>query len=222
MSVNYSNSIYLRAEFILKKLQATFPNPPIPLNHTNPYTLLVAAVLATRCTDAQVNKVTSKLFTLADNPEMMLQLNSDEIYSVIKTCSFAPAKSKALWELSRQLVKKHQGKVPRSFEALEQLPGVGHKTASVVMSLAFDIPAFPVDTHIHRLAQNWKLTTGRNVEQTENDLKKLFQQKYWNQLHLQFIYWGRQFCGAKTCRGLVCEICKTLYPKRKKPIILKT
>lgn len=211
-----------RVHFILHKLQALYPAPPIPLHHKDPYTLLVAVLLSAQCTDERVNLVTPALWALADNPFDMAQVPVEKIQAVIRPCGLSPQKSKAISVLSRMLVEEHGGQVPADWEALERLPGVGHKTASVVMSQAFGVPAFAVDTHIHRLAQRWGLTNGKNVVQTEKDLKRLFPQKSWNALHLQIIYYGREFCSARSCDGTVCEICRTCYPLRKKPkIVLK-
>ena len=218
MTIDYTKSKIKRAEYILEKLEHAYPETPIPLEHKDAYTLLIAVLLSAQCTDERVNKVTPALFAKADNPYDMIGLKVSDIEKIIKPCGLAPRKSKAIWDLSNIIINEHAGEVPESFEALEKLPGVGHKTASVVMSQSFGHPAFPVDTHIHRLAQNWKLTSGKNVEQTEKDLKRLFPKESWNKLHLQIIFWGREHCGARSCRGLVCEICKTLYPKRKKAI----
>lgn len=203
-----------------KTLQALYPNPPIPLKHKDPYTLLIAVLLSAQCTDERVNQVTPSLFKKADTPKKMIKLDVDEIRAVIRPCGLSPRKSKAIHELSHIILDQHQGDVPKTFEDLEALPGVGHKTASVVMSQAFDYPAFPVDTHIHRLAQRWKLTNGKNVTQTEKDLKKLFPKELWNDLHLQIIYYGREHCKARNCFGLDCMICKDLYPNRKKPMVV--
>ena len=206
-----------RAEFILQRLQALYPQTPVPLNHSDPFTLLIAVLLSAQCTDERVNKVTPALFELADNPADMAALEVDQIGRIIKPCGLAPQKSRAIKRLSEILLEEHNGAVPADMAALERLPGVGHKTASVVMSQAFGVPAFPVDTHIHRLAQRWGLTRGRNVVQTERDLKRLFPEKYWNRLHLQMIFYGREHCSARGCDGRVCEICRTCYPHRKNP-----
>lgn len=212
-----------RVDFILQKLQELYPNPPIPLQHKDAYTLLVAVLLSAQCTDARVNQVTPHLWKLADNPQDMAKVPIEKIQEVIRPCGLSPQKSKAISVLSRMLVEEHNGQVPEDWEALERLPGVGHKTASVVMSQAFGHAAFPVDTHIHRLAQRWGLTSGKNVVQTEKDLKRLFPKEKWNVLHLQIIYYGREYCGARSCDGTVCEICRTCYPNRKKPkLVLKT
>ncbi|MDP7320485.1 MAG: endonuclease III [Bacteriovoracaceae bacterium] len=216
--IDYSRSKLKRAEYIENALEKYYPQTPIPLDHKDPYTLLIAVLLSAQCTDERVNKITPHLFAMADNPFDMVKHTVEEIKDIIKPCGLSPRKSKAIWELSDILIKKYEGVVPKSFEALESLPGVGHKTASVVMAQAFDVPAFPVDTHIHRLAQNWKLTSGKNVEQTEKDLKRLFPKEKWNKLHLQIIFYGREYCTARGCKGLVCPICTTLFPKRKRPI----
>lgn len=205
-----------RAEFILKRLNELYPETPIPLDHKDPYTLLVAVLLSAQCTDARVNKITPKLFARADTPEAMIKVPVAEIEEIIRPCGLSPRKSKSIAELSRILVEEHDGSVPADLATLETFPGVGHKTASVVMSQAFGVPAFPVDTHIHRLAQRWGLTSGKNVVQTEKDLIRLFPKQYWNTLHLQIIYYGREYCTARGCDGTVCEICQTLYPNRKK------
>lgn len=207
-----------RARFIERRLGELYPNPPIPLRHSNPYTLLVAVVLSAQCTDERVNRITPGLFSLADNPAEMAALSADQIDRIVKPCGLSPRKAIAIQGLSKIIVEKHGGKVPKTFEELEALPGVGHKTASVVMSQAFGRPAFPVDTHIHRLAQRWKLTDGRSVEQTERDLKRLFPEKAWNRLHLQIIYYGREHCSARGCDGTACEICATLFPRRRKAV----
>jgi endonuclease-3 len=204
-----------RTKFILQRLQALYPKTPVPLDHHDPYTLLIAVLLSAQCTDERVNKVTPALFELADNPTDMARLEVEQIRLIIRPCGLSPQKSKAIKRLSEILLEEHGGVVPADMEALERLPGVGHKTASVVMSQAFGVPAFPVDTHIHRLAQRWGLTTGKNVVQTERDLKRLFPEKYWNRLHLQIIFYGREHCSARGCDGRVCEICRTCYPNRK-------
>lgn len=210
-----------RAAIVFSRLNELYPETPIPLDHCDPYTLLVAVLLSAQCTDKMVNRVTPNLWKLADNPADMSRQSADAIREIIKPCGLSPRKSVAIKELSTILVEKYGGKVPETFEELEQLPGVGHKTASVVMSQGFGVPAFPVDTHIHRLAQRWGLTDGRNVEQTEKDLKALFPREYWNSLHLQIIFYGREHCTARGCDGTVCGICRELYPKRKKPVITK-
>jgi len=206
-----------RVELILQRLQELYPQPPIPLLHKDAYTLLIAVLLSAQCTDERVNTVTPALFALADNPYDMAKVPVEKIQEIIRPCGLSPQKSKAISVLSKMLVEEHAGKVPEDWDALERLPGVGHKTASVVMSQGFGHPAFPVDTHIHRLAQRWGLTTGKNVVQTEKDLKRLFPESSWNALHLQIIYYGREFCSARGCDGTVCDICRTCYPNRKKP-----
>ena len=206
-----------RVEYILKKLNELYPTTPIPLTHKDSYTLLVAVLLSAQCTDERVNQVTPALFNEADNPQEMQHVPIETIYNIIRPCGLAPQKSKAISKLSQILVEQHESAVPEDMAALEKLPGVGHKTASVVMSQGFGHPAFPVDTHIHRLAQRWGLTNGKNVVQTEKDLKRLFPKESWNALHLQIIYYGREFCSARGCDGRVCEICTTCYPDRKKP-----
>ena len=206
-----------RAAYVLQRLQELYPETPIPLDHSNPFTLLVAVLLSAQCTDERVNQVTPALFALADNPVDMAQLEVEQIQSIIRPCGLSPQKARAIKRLSEILLEEHTGDVPADMEALERLPGVGHKTASVVMSQAFGVPAFPVDTHIHRLAQRWGLSSGKNVVQTERDLKRLFPRDSWNKLHLQIIYYGREFCSARGCDGRVCEICRTCYPDRKHP-----
>lgn len=207
-----------RADFILRRLEELYPETPVPLDHTSPFTLLVAVLLSAQCTDARVNLVTPGLFALADNPATMAQLEVPVIQEAIKSCGLAPKKAKAIAELSKIVVASFGGEIPRTLAELETLPGVGHKTASVVVAQAFGEPAFPVDTHIHRLAQRWKLTQGRNVVQTERDLKKLFPRERWNKLHLQIIFYGRDACSARGCDGTVCEICRALFPRRKNPV----
>jgi endonuclease-3 len=206
-----------RAAYILQRLQELYPQTPVPLDHTDPFTLLVAVLLSAQCTDERVNQVTPALFALADTPEAMAALDVEQIREVIRPCGLSPQKSRAIKRLSEILVEEHGGAVPADMAALERLPGVGHKTASVVMSQAFGVPAFPVDTHIHRLAQRWGLSSGKNVVQTEKDLKRLFPREYWNRLHLQIIFYGRQYCTARGCDGRTCEICTTCYPERKHP-----
>jgi endonuclease-3 len=210
-----------RAQIALKILNKTYPKTPIPLDHKDNFTLLVAVLLSAQCTDERVNQVTPKLFKIASNPQKMSKLSQNQIYKIIKPCGLGPKKSKAIKELSSILLKKFNGEVPNNFNDLEALPGVGHKTASVVMSQGFGVPAFAVDTHIHRLAQRWGLTNGKNVKKTEADLKKLFDKSLWNKLHLQIIFWGREFCQAKACYGLKCDVCKACYPKRIKPFTHK-
>jgi endonuclease III len=198
---------------ILKILDKHFPDPAIPLDHKDPYTLLVAVVLSAQCTDERVNKTTPTLFRLADNPFDMAKIPVDEIREIIKPCGLSPAKSKAISKLSQILVEKYNGHVPSTFETLEELPGVGHKTASVVMTQCFGMPAFPVDTHIHRLAYRWGLSSGKSVEQTEKDLKRLIPQEKWDKAHLQIIYFGRKFCPARTHQWTDCPICSKYMRK---------
>ena len=206
-----------RVELIFNTLQKLYPEPPVPLDHIDPYTLLIAVLLSAQCTDERVNQVTPHLFAKARSPEAMVKLSVDEIRQMIRPCGLSPQKSKAIHRLSEILIADHHGEVPADFEALEALPGVGHKTASVVMAQAFGVPAFPVDTHIHRLAQRWGLSKGRNVTETERDLKKLFPRDHWNKLHLQIIFYGREYCTARGCDGRVCPLCKACYPDRKHP-----
>ena len=210
-----------RAQIILKILNEIYPRTPIPLNHNNNYELLVSVLLSAQCTDKRVNKITPILFKKANNAFKMRNIPVDTIYGIVKPCGLGPKKSKAIKELSSILVDKFNGQVPESFLELEKLPGVGHKTAGVVMSQGFNQPAFPVDTHIHRLSQRWGLTNGKNVVQTEKDLKLLFPKKSWNKLHLQIIFYGREFCKARCCYGIQCQICTTCYPNRKKAFIAK-
>lgn len=199
-------------------LQKLYPKTPIPLDHDSHFTLLVAVLLSAQCTDIRVNQVTPDLFALADNPFDMAKVKTSEIKKIIRPCGLSPKKSKAISELSKILCNKYDGVVPESFDALEELPGVGHKTASVVMSQGFNHPAFPVDTHIHRLAQRWRLSKGKNVMQTERDLKKGFPEKDWNKLHLQIIFYGREYCTARGCDGRDCKICSEVNKGRKSPI----
>lgn len=208
-----------RAEFILQRLNEVYPETPIPLDHRDEFTLLIAVLLSAQCTDKKVNEVTPSLFKLADSPTKMAKLGVEKILSIIKPLGLAPQKAKAIAGLSQRLLDDFDGKVPQTFNELESLPGVGHKTASVVMAQAFGHPAFPVDTHIHRLAQRWGLTNGKNVTQTERDLKKLFPESSWNRLHLQIIFYGREHCTARGCDGTVCEICTTCYPNRRKAFL---
>jgi len=210
-----------RAEIILKELKKIYPSPPIPLDHTNAFTLLVAVVLSAQSTDKKVNELTKELFRVADNPEKMVQLGITGIYKYIKQLGLSNQKSKNIYHLSKLLLEKFNKQVPSTFKELESLPGVGHKTASVIMAQVFNIPTFPVDTHIHRLSQRWGLTKGENVLQTENDLKKIFPIKEWNKLHLQIIFYGREYCTARGCDGTKCFLCQTLYPKRKRKFICK-
>ncbi len=207
-----------RADTAAQMLEELYPSVTIPLDHKDPYTLLVAVLLSAQCTDARVNLTTPELFARADTPHKMVKLSVKDIESIIRPCGLAPAKAKAIHGLSGRILERHRGQVPKTFEELEALPGVGHKTASVVMAQAFGVPAFPVDTHIHRLAQRWKLTDGRNVQQTERDLKKLFPRDRWNKLHIQIILYGREHCTARGCDGTKCRICRTLFPSRRKPV----
>ena len=200
-----------RADLVLERLEELYPKTPIPLDHTDSYTLLVAVLLSAQCTESRVNQVTPALFKLADNPQDMMKVPVDSIREVIRPCGLSPRKSKAISELSKILVEQHGGEVPGNFEDLEALPGVGHKTASVVMAQAFGVPAFPVDTHIHRLAKRWKLSRAKNVEMTERDLKKCFPKEKWNKLHLQIIFYGREYCTARGCDGKSCPMCQELF-----------
>ena len=204
-----------RALFVEKKLNELFPNPKAPLDHRNAFTFLIAVLLSAQTTDKRVNIVTKELFKKASSPEEMLALGEKKVYEYIKTCGLAPKKAKAIISTSKILIEKHNGKVPKEIIDLEELPGVGHKTASVVVSEYFKKPAFPVDTHIHRLAQRWGLTNGKSVKQTENDLKEIFDEMNWRNLHLQIIFYGRAFCTARGCDGTICFMCKSLYPNRK-------
>ncbi len=210
-----------RAAYILQRLEQLYPTTRVPLEHRDPYTLLVAVVLSAQSTDKKVNEVTPHLFELADTPEAMTRVPVEQIHAVIRSLGLAPQKAKAISELSRILAVAHDGRVPDTFADLEALPGVGHKTASVVMSQAFGKPAFPVDTHIHRLAQRWGLTSGRSVAQTERDLKRLFPMETWNQVHLRIIFYGREHCTARGCDGTVCEICRTCFPWRRQPVAVR-
>ena len=206
-----------RASYILKELERLYPETPIPLDHTSPYTLLVAVLLSAQCTDERVNKVTPALFARAHTPDLMAEVPVSEIEDLIRPCGLAPRKAQAIQGLSVILRDRYQSEVPEDLDILETLPGVGHKTASVVMSQAFGVPAFAVDTHIHRLAQRWGLTKGKNVKQTEKDLKACFPRESWNALHLRIIFYGREYCSARGCDGTKCPMCKTLYPRRKTP-----
>jgi len=210
-----------RARYIDERLARLYPETPIPLDHTSPYTLLIAVLLSAQCTDKRVNLQTPGLFAKADNPRAMVKLSVAEIDAQVRPCGLAPRKAQAIRRLSELLIENHGGEVPRTFEELEALPGVGHKTASVVMAQAFGVPAFPVDTHIHRLAQRWKLTDGRSVEQTERDLKKLFPREHWNALHLRIIFYGREHCTARGCDGTVCGLCRELFPGRRRAVRVK-
>lgn len=204
-----------RAAYIQNRLQQLYPETPIPLDHKDPYTLLIAVLLSAQCTDVRVNQITPLLFARADTPRDMVKLSVEEIKEIIRPCGLSPMKSKGIAGLSQILLDEHGGQVPADIKALEALPAVGHKTASVVMAQAFGVPSFPVDTHIHRLAQRWGLTSGKNVAQTERDLKRLFPESRWNDLHLQIIFYGREHCTAHGCDGRVCPICRSVYPDRK-------
>lgn len=210
-----------RVAYIDQRLAALYPKPPVPLNHSDPFTLLIAVLLSAQCTDERVNKVTPALFARAHTPAAMAKLGITAIQGIIRPCGLSPQKAKAIQRLSELLVAGHNGEVPATFDELEALPGVGHKTASVVMAQAFGVPTFPVDTHIHRLAQRWGLTRGRNVVETERDLKRMFPESRWNDLHLQIIFYGREYCTARGCDGRICEICRTCYPNRKHPKKIK-
>jgi endonuclease-3 len=207
-----------RALRIDQRLADLYPDPPVPLDHHDAFTLLIAVLLSAQCTDVRVNQVTPALFARAATPEVMARVPVEEIRELIRPCGLSPRKSKAIHELSAILLDKHHGEVPADFAALEALPGVGHKTASVVMAQAFGVPAFPVDTHIHRLAQRWKLSDGRSVERTEQDLKRLFPRDRWNALHLQIIFYGREYCTARGCDGTVCPLCRELFPRRRRAV----
>ena len=210
-----------KAKKILKILNKIYPTTPIPLNHTSNFTLLMSVLLSAQCTDLNVNNVTKNIYPKYNRPEHFVKLGKKRIEKLIKSIGLFRVKAKSIYLMSKQLIEKHGGKVPKSFGELEKLPGVGHKTASVVMSQGFGVPAFAVDTHIHRLAQRWGLTNGKNVIQTEKDLKRIFPEKTWSKLHLQIIYYGREFCRARECYGLTCKICTTCYPNRKKSFEIK-
>lgn len=210
-----------RAQVVLERLNHRYPETPIPLDHSDPFTLLIAVLLSAQCTDKKVNEVTPALFAAGPTPKAMASLDESEIWSLIRQLGLAKTKAKHVRRLSELLLSEHDGAVPDSFQALEALPGVGHKTASVVMSQAFGVPAFPVDTHIHRLAQRWGLSNGLSVAATERDLKRLFPKEHWNRLHLQIIFYGREFCSARGCDGMVCPICQELFPLRRKPVITR-
>ena len=210
-----------KAKKILKILNKIYPTTPIPLKYTSNFTLLISVLLSAQCTDLNVNNVTKNIYPKYNKPEHFIKLGRKKIEKLIESIGLFRVKAKSIFYLSKQLIKKHSGKTPSSFEELEELPGVGHKTASVVMSQGFGYPAFPVDTHIHRLAQRWGLTSGKNVVQTEKDLKRLFPKKSWNKLHLQIIFYGREYCKARKCYGLTCKICTSCYPNRKNSIITK-
>ncbi len=220
-SLNVFMTYSERAILIDRRLAELYPETPIPLDHKDAYTLLIAVLLSAQCTDKRVNLQTPGLFAKADNPRDMVKLSVAEIDAHVRPCGLAPRKARAIHRLSELLIENHGGEVPRTFTELEALPGVGHKTASVVMAQAFGEPTFPVDTHIHRLAQRWKLTGGRSVEQTERDLKKLFPREHWNALHLRIIFYGREHCTARGCDGTVCGICRELFPKRRRAVRVK-
>ena len=208
-----------RADIVRQRLDELYPDPPIPLSHRDEFTLLVAVLLSAQCTDKKVNEVTPELFRLAGTPKKMQRLGEQKILEIIRPLGLSKQKAKSLARLSAIVVEKFSGVVPRTFGELEELPGVGHKTASVVMAQAFGVPAFPVDTHIHRLAQRWGLSSGKSVVQTERDLKRLFPESSWNKLHLQIIFYGREYCTARGCDGTKCDLCRELFPNRKKPVI---
>ena len=210
-----------KSKIILRELNKIYPEVPTPLNYKNTFTLLISVLLSAQCTDVNVNNVTKSIYPKYNQPKHFVKIGRKKIEKLINKIGIFRVKAKSIYYLSKTLVEKYKSKVPRTYEELENLPGVGHKTASVVMSQAFGYPAFPVDTHIHRLAQRWGLTNGENVVQTEKDLKKIFPIKYWNKLHLQIIWYGREYCKARDCHGITCKICKRCYPSRKKPIITK-
>ena len=210
-----------KAKIIIKTLNQIYPKVPVPLKSKNIFTLLISVLLSAQCTDVNVNNVTKDIYPKYYKPEHFVKLGRKKIEKLIKKIGIFRVKAKSIYLMSKQVLEKHKGKVPRTFDELEKLPGVGHKTASVVMSQGFGYPAFAVDTHIHRLAQRWGLTNGKNVVQTEKDLKRIFPQKIWSKLHLQIIFYGREYCKARDCYGLSCEICTTCYPSRKKPVITK-
>ena len=210
-----------KAKIVLRILNKTYPKVPIPLNYNNIFTLLISVLLSAQCTDVNVNNVTKGIYLKYNQPKHFVKLGRKKIEKLINRIGIFRVKAKSIYYLSKIIIEKHKGKVPRSYEELEKLPGVGHKTASVVMSQGFGFPAFPVDTHIHRLAQRWGLTNGKNVVQTEKDLKSIFSRKHWNKLHLQIIWYGREHCKARECYGMTCKICKSCYPNRKKPIKIK-
>ena len=210
-----------KVKIILKTLNKIYPKTPVPLKHKNNFTLLVSVLLSAQCTDVNVNNVTKNIYPKYNKPEHFVKLGRKKIERLIRSIGIFRIKAKSIYNLSKTLVEKYKGKVPKTFEELEELPGVGHKTASVVMAQGFGHPAFPVDTHIHRLAQRWGLTNGKNVVQTEKDLKRVFPMKHWNKLHLQIIFYGREYCKARECYGITCKICTSCYPNRKKPIKTK-
>ena len=210
-----------KVKIILKTLNKIYPKTPVPLKHRNNFTLLISVLLSAQCTDVNVNNVTKNIYPKYNKPEHFVKLGRKKIERLIRSIGIFRIKAKSIYNLSKTLVEKYKGKVPKTFEELEELPGVGHKTASVVMAQGFGHPAFPVDTHIHRLAQRWGLTNGKNVVQTEKDLKRVFPMKHWNKLHLQIIFYGREYCKARECYGITCKICTSCYPHRKKPIRTK-
>ncbi len=210
-----------RAVYVRERLMELYPDPKIPLDHTDAYTMLIAVLLSAQCTDVRVNLTTPELFRLAPTPRKMVKLGVDKIQGIIRPCGLSPQKAKAISGLSQILLDKFAGKAPNKLEDLESLPGVGHKTAQVVMAQIYGVPSFPVDTHIHRLAHRWGLSSGKNVTETERDLKRLFPEESWNLLHLQIIYYGREHCTARGCDGTVCEICKAVYPRRRTPVAHK-
>jgi endonuclease-3 len=210
-----------KAQIIIKNLNKIYPKTPVPLKSKNIFTLLISVLLSAQCTDVNVNNVTKNIYPKYFKPEHFVKLGRKKIEKLIKKIGIFRVKAKSIYLMSKQILEKHNGKIPKTFEELESLPGVGHKTASVVMSQGFGYPAFAVDTHIHRLAQRWGLTNGKNVIQTEKDLKRIFPKKYWSKLHLQIIFYGREYCKARDCYGLDCMICRACYPKRKKPVITK-
>jgi len=210
-----------RCTHLLVRLEELYPTVEVPLDHEDPYTLLIAVLLSAQCTDKRVNLTTPALFAMADTPAKMVERTVEEIDAIVRPCGLAPRKATAIHGLSHILLDDHDGEVPQNLDDLEKLPGVGHKTAQVVMAQAFGVPSFPVDTHIHRLAQRWKLTDGRSVTQTERDLKKLFPEERWNKLHLQIIFYGREYCSARGCDGTVCPLCREMFPRRRSPVATK-
>lgn len=210
-----------RCTHLLARLDELYPTVEVPLDHEDPYTLLIAVLLSAQCTDKRVNLTTPALFELANTPAAMVERTIEEIDAIVRPCGLAPRKATAIHGLSHILLDDHDGEVPQNLDDLEKLPGVGHKTAQVVMAQAFGVPSFPVDTHIHRLAQRWKLTDGRSVTQTERDLKKLFPEERWNKLHLQIIFYGREYCSARGCDGTICPLCREMFPRRRSPVVTK-
>jgi len=210
-----------RVQFIQQRLAQLYPDPPVPLDHRDAFTLLIAVLLSAQCTDVRVNQITPALFALGSTPQALSKVSVEQIEAIVRPCGLGPQKARAIHQLSQILLSEHAGQVPSDLEALERLPGVGHKTAQVVMAQAFGVPSFPVDTHIHRLAQRWALSSGKNVTQTERDLKRLFPITAWNKLHLQIIFYGREYCSARGCDGTVCEICRTCFPQRQRSVKTK-